>query len=82
MVHLLKSFRYSWLALETVQLVCEKQFTIVTQTPVAGYDAKKSISPNFPISLNKFLLEYVNILAVISLQTTFVIFSKSSFSIM
>ena len=36
----------------------------MTQTPVAGYDAKKSISPNFPISLDKFLLEYAVILAI------------------
>ena len=47
-------------------------------TPVAGYDAKKSISPNFPISRNKFLFEYAVILVIISPVTTFVPFSKSS----
>ena len=40
----------------------------------------KSISPNFPISLDKFLLEYALQLATISPLTIFVTLSKLIFS--
>ena len=81
MDHLLKSSRYSWLTLETVRLSYKDWLIIVTQTPVAGYDAKKFIIPKFQISLNKFLFKYGVILAITSPFTTFVTFSKSSVSI-
>ena len=50
------------------------------QNLLTGWDAINSISPNLPISLDKFLFEYASQLATISPLMIFVTLSKSIFS--